>query len=919
MNCKSTLTGLILAGSLIAVAAAHAEDVAAEAGTTTDESAVVDEGASAEVTATSEEAGSLAADKAALEALFTSTGGSGWESKVGWNTGSVCEEAGPANWEGVSCGGDPLRVTVLDLANRNLSGKIPADIGKLDALQSLDLRENDLQGGIPNELGALTQLKFLRLDNNFLEGTVPTELSQLKALLSLDLHSNKLTGNVKDSLGPLAENLGVEGLDLRWNGLYADAATIDALNAKQKAFDVMGTQTIDAADLRFEPQQNSILVSWTPVDYVVDAGGYYVDVFSETGTIVKTETVDGKEKENVAVTGLNARTQYQIKVRSFTEIHGNNENRIVSDGQLGNFLLATTSIDLNADEDGDGINNRDEGYPSKDTDGDGMPDYLDEDDDNDGLTTKDERLKYDSNPLSVDTDGDGIWDIDEINFDTDNDGIPDVRETDDDGDGVLTKDEVAGDLDKSGRIEVAEFLDTDGDLKPNHLDDDDDGDGKPTRTEVLGDAGIRTDSDGDSAFDYLDADDSNITTSIGGGSLGFGALALSGFGLLRRRRTAISAAVATAVVAIAPLSTVSAEEGLKVETADLDFATKEESLSRGGRGYLGVGTGLSQLDPDTGTTGFRVADDSDVGLKLLLGYEVTDHFSVEFSGGPLGESKLETSANPPEKGKVDYKVYSAFGVINILRERDGFNPIVKIGVSQISNTASGNVPFERSQDLLLSAGLGLEYELPNQVAFRGEYEYFAEDAQAFTLSVIARFGGQKTVVIPPAATPAPVIAAPVNVQPAQVNVEFTIPDSDGDGVNDIRDACSNTPPGAEIDELGCAKFQGVLDGVNFEYNSSRLTSTARAILNEVGAELKKYPTVKVQVQAHTDSTGSSGYNLWLSNNRAQSVMDYLSSMGISNRRMIPVGYGETKPIASNDTEEGRAANRRVQFEVMVGR
>ncbi|MGV6817594.1 MAG: OmpA family protein [Thiotrichales bacterium] len=913
---RSIFNGLLLTGMLVATSTVQAEDAVVTDAAAAPETPAADAGA-AQAAPEAAPAGTLSGDQAALEALFSSTGGAGWESKVGWNIGAVCDQAGPGNWEGITCAGDPLRVTGLDLANRSLTGRIPTDIGKLDALQNLDLRENALEGEIPAQLGALVKLKFLRLDNNFLEGEIPVELSALTDLRSLDLHSNKLTGTIKPSLGPLAENLSVEGLDLRWNGLYGDDATIQALEAKQKAFDITSTQTIDAVGLRFEPQQNSILVSWTPVAYAVDAGGYLIDVYTGDEKFLRTVNVDGKDQDNKTVTGLNPRTQYKFKVRSFTNAHPENPNTIISDGKLGDFLLATTSIDLNADEDGDGINNRDEGYPDRDTDDDGTPDYLDEDDDNDGLTTKSERLQYESNPLAVDTDEDGIWDTDEKEFDSDNDGIPDVKETDDDGDGVLTKDEVAGDLNKNGRIDVSEFLDTDGDHIPNHQDDDDDGDGKATRTEVLGEFGIRTDSDGDAMFDYLDPNDSSITTSIGGGSLGLGVLALGGLGLLRRRRMRLPGALVIAVMALSPLTSVNAEEGLKVDTAELDFATKNESLSRGGRGYLGVGTGITQLDPDTGTTGFRVVDDSDVGLKVILGYEVTDHFSFEFSGGPLGESKLETSTNPVEKGNVDYRVYSAFGVINVLREREGFNPIVKIGVSQISNTASQNVPFERSQDLLLSAGIGLEYELPNQIAFRGEYEYFAEDAQAFMLSVLARFGGQKTVVIPPAAPPV-VAAAPVTVEPAKVNVEFKIPDTDGDGVNDIRDACPNTPPGAEIDELGCAKFQGVLEGVNFEYNSSRLTPQAKAILNEVAEELKKYPTVKVQVQAHTDSTGSSGYNLWLSNNRAQSVIDYLSSLGIAHRRMIPVGYGETKPIASNATEEGRAANRRVQFEVMAG-
>ena len=145
---------------------------------------------------------------------------------------------------------------------------------------------------------------------------------------------------------------------------------------------------------------------------------------------------------------------------------------------------------------------------------------------------------------------------------------------------------------------------------------------------------------------------------------------------------------------------------------------------------------------------------------------------------------------------------------------------------------------------------------------------------------------------------------------------FSVPDSDGDGVNDIRDGCPNTPEGARVDEAGCAMFEGVLQGVNFEYNSSRLTGSAKQILDEVAAELQGYPTVKIEVQAHTDSDGSASYNQWLSERRAQSVIDYLGQLGISTARLIPMGYGETKPIADNSTEDGKARNRRVEFQVL---
>jgi len=86
------------------------------------------------------------------------------------------------------------------------------------------------------------------------------------------------------------------------------------------------------------------------------------------------------------------------------------------------------------------------------------------------------------------------------------------------------------------------------------------------------------------------------------------------------------------------------------------------------------------------------------------------------------------------------------------------------------------------------------------------------------------------------------------------------------------------------------------------------------ILRETVTILQRYPDMKVEVAGHTDSTGPAAYNQTLSERRAKAVYDYLISNGISANRLIgPVGYGSTRPIAPNDTREGRAKNRRTEL------
>jgi OOP family OmpA-OmpF porin len=144
---------------------------------------------------------------------------------------------------------------------------------------------------------------------------------------------------------------------------------------------------------------------------------------------------------------------------------------------------------------------------------------------------------------------------------------------------------------------------------------------------------------------------------------------------------------------------------------------------------------------------------------------------------------------------------------------------------------------------------------------------------------------------------APVAAAPL----------YTALDADGDGVPDSLDKCPNTPKGVKVDADGC----WVLRGVYFDTGQAVIRGTYA--MNEALAVLKANPNLTVEVYGHTDSTASSDYNQKLSEARAKAVRDYLINQGVQPERIQAKGFGETRPIASNETEEGRALNRRVEL------
>jgi outer membrane protein OmpA-like peptidoglycan-associated protein len=144
-------------------------------------------------------------------------------------------------------------------------------------------------------------------------------------------------------------------------------------------------------------------------------------------------------------------------------------------------------------------------------------------------------------------------------------------------------------------------------------------------------------------------------------------------------------------------------------------------------------------------------------------------------------------------------------------------------------------------------------------------------------------------------------------------------DTDADGVSDAADRCPNTPQGTTVDAEGCqvlfeaTKKTLILEGVNFETGKAALTPESQTILNGVAESLVANDSIKVEVDGHTDNTGSASVNARLSKQRAEAVRQYLIDHGVPENRLTAKGYGPSKPIASNKTAEGRAQNRRVEL------
>ena len=123
----------------------------------------------------------------------------------------------------------------------------------------------------------------------------------------------------------------------------------------------------------------------------------------------------------------------------------------------------------------------------------------------------------------------------------------------------------------------------------------------------------------------------------------------------------------------------------------------------------------------------------------------------------------------------------------------------------------------------------------------------------------------------------------------------------------------NEVPGAKVERVGEGIVVEFSDKILFAYDRADLSNAAENNLNKLADVLKKYPDTNIEIQGHTDNKGSDDYNLRLSERRANSVANYLRAKGIATSRVTTKGYGESAPKSANDTEAGRAENRRVDF------
>lgn len=318
------------------------------------------------------------------------------------------------------------------------------------------------------------------------------------------------------------------------------------------------------------------------------------------------------------------------------------------------------------------------------------------------------------------------------------------------------------------------------------------------------------------------------------------------------------------------------------------------------------------LSPDANRRG---TNEDGRGMGVGYGHPITERLSWEL------QTFADVISTEPDSARDVYQ-YGAGADLNYrFRRGDGASPFLLFGGGVVRNdlvpdTAKDNDFFSNVGLGFVSGGLGKsEIRLRTEVRYvRDRFEFADEGGKndrRFALGVQIPLG-KRTVEVPRE-------VEVVRERVVRETVPAEIVDSDRDGVPDQIDQCPGTLAGLATDNRGCAATSPQalrLEGVTFELNSAQLTVGAMETLRGVIEALRGEPSLRAEIAGHTDSSGADEYNLRLSQQRADAVLVYLGSQGIERSRLVARGYGESQPVAGNDSAAGRERNRRVEFRVL---
>jgi OOP family OmpA-OmpF porin len=298
-----------------------------------------------------------------------------------------------------------------------------------------------------------------------------------------------------------------------------------------------------------------------------------------------------------------------------------------------------------------------------------------------------------------------------------------------------------------------------------------------------------------------------------------------------------------------------------------------------------------------------------------FGYNFNEHCSAEAVFNHVDTDSRADGIN--DQGDVDAFLYRLDGLYHFMPSKK-LVPYIAVGAGVMTLDAKmGDKHVDN--DFIANYGAGIKYFLNDVVALRADVRHvmtFPDNNLLYTAGLTFNLGGKKKA--PPVemsndsdgdGVEDAMDKCPGTPAGVKVDKDGCPLDSDKDSVYDYLDKCPGTPIGATVDQRGCWVLKNVVfDTAKWEIKSQSFNSLDKAI-----DILKKNPSLKLEVQGHTDNKGTQKYNQILSEKRARAVVEYLMKKGISKDKLTSQGYGFSKPAATNETPEGRSQNRRVEL------
>ena len=398
-------------------------------------------------------------------------------------------------------------------------------------------------------------------------------------------------------------------------------------------------------------------------------------------------------------------------------------------------------------------------------------------------------------------------------------------------------------------------------------------------------------------------------------------------------------AIALLAVTAAPLA---ANAGVTISPLLLGYHYSEGADDEQ-RELFNTGRDLATGAPSNNPENSGIYKENGLYTGAALGIELTPSTQFQVEYGVSNTDGVNDNASSNVAGS-EYDVEQEMISGNFLIGTEEFTgytdsalkPYVLIGAGQskieIENQETyGGIPAGtevlETTDTIGNLGLGAMYRINDALSLRGEAraihnfdQDWWEGMALAGLEVVLGGHLAPTVAVPPMEEPEVVETPVIIVDPVEEDM-----DSDGDGVYDSMDQCPNTPMNKVVDERGCTVSVDVTDELKmelrvfFDNDKSNIKNQYTPEIAKVAEKMREYPNSMARIEGHASKTGPSArYNQRLSEARAIAVKSMLTNeFGVAPNRLSTVGYGYDRPIASNDTEEGRAMNRRV-YAIITG-